>query len=308
MIKFGDFFKKLNNPTKLIVVLTFLTTILSATASIIFIFISKESQLLTVISYVVYVIAACSLSYTVYLIVKFVPKAKSSFSNFIERHKTLSLLAENYGLKTTVFSCCSFAATIIFATMNFVSAIRYKLLWFASLSVYYLALTAFRGGVLLTGVKNKKRYAKNPKLHERKKWQSYLFGGIFLTVVAITSMLAVTQMVISEQPIQKGEIMTIANAAYTFYKSSMAVYNLFKARKYHDPVIQTLRNVNLADACMAIVALTTLMLSTFNGGSDLSILKALVGFAACIAIISIAIVMIIQGKNKLKTLKEQDNE
>ncbi|MDE6274686.1 MAG: hypothetical protein K2L87_06535, partial [Clostridiales bacterium] len=75
---------------------------------------------------------------------------------------------------------------------------------------------------------------------------------------------AVTQMMLSERPAQGGEIMAISTAAYTFYKIIMATYNLIKARKLSNPVTQSLRNLNFADACMSVVSLTVLMISTFD--------------------------------------------
>lgn len=100
--------------------------------------------------------------------------------------------------------------------------------------------------------------------------------------------------------------MAITNAAYTFYKMTMAIYNLIKARKFNDPTVQALRNINFADACMALVSLTVILLSTFgepDADSGLIILKALVGFAACAVIIAMAIRMVVVGHKQKKLTK-----
>lgn len=63
---------------------------------------------------------------------------------------------------------------------------------------------------------------------------------------------AVTETVLSRRAADFDEITAIANAAYTFYKMTMAIVNLVRAKRFSDPVVQALRNVNFADACMAI--------------------------------------------------------
>ncbi len=83
----------------------------------------------------------------------------------------------------------------------------------------------------------------------------------------------------------------------------MAIYNLFKARKFDNPIVQALRNLNLADACMAVVSLTVLMISTFDDGTSgdsMLYIKSAVGFVACAVIIIMAVAMIVSASKKLK--------
>ncbi|MDE7330497.1 MAG: hypothetical protein K2N30_05390, partial [Clostridia bacterium] len=80
--------------------------------------------------------------------------------------------------------------------------------------------------------------------------------------------------------------------------------NLVKAHKSSNPVTQALRNLNFADACMSVVSLTVLMISTFDGASasaEMNYVKSTVGFAACVAVIAIAVIMIVKASKKLKS-------
>lgn len=88
----------------------------------------------------------------------------------------------------------------------------------------------------------------------------------------------------------------------------MAIYNLLKARRFNDPVVQALRNVNFADACMSVASLTVAMLSTFGDFGGARIFEAVVGFAACAAIMVMAIRMIVLGAVFMKRMRKHTNE
>ncbi len=258
------------------------------------------------VAYIFYGLAAVTLGYTVYTIVIFAPKIKAKITEKLKRNKFAASVLGNYDFKTTVFALLSFALTVAFATMNLVSAIRYRLIWYGALAAYYFVLIFFRGGILYAYKRCAKKFAEDTEKYEQCKWRIYLASGAFLVLLEIAMAGAVTQMMLSKRPTKSGQIMAIANAAYTFYKITMAVYNLVKARKLSNPVTQSLRNLNFADACMSVVSLTVLMISTFDGSDDtmtMEYIKYAVGFFACAVIIATASVMIIRACKKLNTIK-----
>lgn len=266
----------------------------------------KGNAVLEIVSYVVYAMAAVLLGYSVYTIVLYAPTMKGSLTNCLKRHEFTKKLVERYDFRTLFFSLCSFSLTVAFAVMNLVSGFLYRLSWYFYVSAYYFVLLLFRGGILYADRKCKKKYAENIEEYTDKKWRIYLAGGAFLVLVEFAMAAAVTQMVLSRRPFRSGQIMTIANAAYTFYKMTMAIYNLIKAKRFNDPTIQALRNINFADACMSVTSLTVLMLATFGDGESMMIFKAGVGFAACAAIIAVASRMIIKAHTQLKEKKGKD--
>lgn len=211
---------------------------------------------------------------------------------------------DNYGFKTLVFAVCSLVLTLAYVVINIVSAFKYKLVWYFAISAYYLILLIFRGGIILAD----RNYAKklSDTEYETSKWQIYRLGGIIVTVLELAMAVAITETILMRRPMRGGQIMTIATAAYTFYKMSMAIYNLLKAKKFNQPVVQALRNITFADACMSVVSLTALMLSTFGEPDEFIIMRASVGFVACVIIIVLAIFMIVKANKELKQLKEKD--
>lgn len=284
--------------------LFYIFTVICVTGSILFTVIGQET-VYGFVAYVFYAFAAITFAYTVYTIVIFVPLLKHKITEKLKTNKLAANVLEDYDFKTKFFALISFVITIAFAVMNLVSAIRYRLVWYGALAAYYFVLILFRGGVLFANKKCAHKYAENADEYEKSKLRIYLASGAFLIILEFAMVGAVTQMMLSERPAQSGEIMAITNAAYTFYKIIMAVCNLVKARKLNDPVTQSLRNLNFADACMSVVSLTVLMLSTFDTAESagaMRYMKYIVGFVVCAVIIAMAAFMIIRADKKLKSL------
>lgn len=304
MKKDNRFLQWLKRPHGVFLWLIFLCVVVFSVLSVVVAV--KGTERYGVAAYLLFAAAAIFLGYGVYAAVIYVPHAKIAFKKCLGRYKFTAKIMDNYGFKTAVFSLCSFAFTVAFATMNLVSAIRYRLVWYAAIAAYYFILLVFRGGIIFADRKYRKELGENTEKYGRVKWKIYLAGGAVLVVLEFAMAVAVTQTVLSRRPMHKGEIMTIANAAYTFYKMTMAVYNLLKARKFRDPVVQALRNINFADACMSIVSLTVLMLSTFGDPDGMMFIKAGTGFAACATIIAMASVMIVSAYKKLTERKGEE--
>lgn len=263
------------------------------------------------VAYVFYVLAALTLCYTIYTIVIYAPTVKGKITDKLTANRFTAKVIENYDFNTAVFALVSFVITIAFAVMNLVSAIMYRLIWYGALAAYYFVLVFFRGGILLANKKCAKKFADDQRAYENSKWKIYLASGVFLILLEFAMVGAVTQMMLSKRPTQSGMIMAIANATHTFYKVIMAIVNLVRAHKLSNPVTQSFRNLNFADACMSIVSLTVLMISTFDGDNAslaMQYVKYVVGFVMCAVIIAVATVMIVRAGKKLQNLKEKNNE
>lgn len=290
--------------------LFYLLTIGCIAGSVVFTVLGLEKY--GVAAYIFYVLAAITLSYTVYTLVIYVPVIKRKITEKLKANQFTAALLEDYDFKTAVFSVISFGITVAFALMNLAGAIQYKLVWYAAIAAYYFGLVFFRGGVLLADNRCAKRFADNEMKYEKSKWRIYLASGAFMVIVELAMMVAITQMMLSKRPTESGMVMAIANAVYAFYKITMAIYNLVKAHKLSNPVTQSLRNLNFADACMSIVSLTVLLISTFvTEDSDVAMgyVKAIVGFVVCVVLIAVASAMIIRATKKLKSFQEEsENE
>lgn len=307
-------FKKLwewiKHPHGWVLIPFYIFTVICIAISIVFTVVGRGTSY-DFVTYIFYVCAAITLGYTVYTVVIFAHDMKHKIKEKLNTNKFMANVLENYDFKTTVFAIVSFVITIAFAIMNLASAIHYRLFWYGAIAAYYFVLIFFRGGILYAYKKCARNYADNAEEYERCKWKIYLASGAFLILLEIAMIGAITQMMLTRRPTQSGEILAISNAAYTFYKIIMSVYNLVKARKYSNPVTQSLRNLNFADSCMSIVALTVLMISTFDSTDStttMMVLKSIVGFVVCAGIIAIATFTIIKASKVLKSEKEIVNE
>ncbi|MCM1439057.1 MAG: hypothetical protein NC131_07575 [Roseburia sp.] len=207
--------------------------------------------------------------------------------------------------KTVALALIALIISVAFAVFNGVIAVLERSVWYGALSAYYITLIFFRGGVIIADRVCRKKFegavfsAVQNKIH--------LASGAFLVITEGAMAVAVTQMVMYAPPVAMGEILAIANAAYAFFKITTAIINLVKAKKFADPVSQSLRCLNFADACMSMVSLTVVLLTTFGQGGETGggfiALKACVGFAACALVLALATYMIVASAKKLRSGK-----
>ena len=302
-------FKKLlewlKRPHGWALILFYIFTSMLIAGAIVFSFMGQGTSYIFV-AYIFYVFAASSLCYTVYTIIICVPTIKRKITERIKANKFTAKVSESYDVKTTVFALLSFGITVVFATINLVSAIHYRLFWYGTIAAYYFVLIIFRGGILFAYKQCAEKFSGSEEKYERSKWHIYLASGVFLILLEFAIIGAVTQMMLSKRPVQSSEILAITNAAYTFYKITMAIYNLVKARRSNNPVIRSLRSLNFADACMSVISLTVLMLSTFdadNSESAMNYVKYIVGFVGCAVTIVMSIFFIIRAYKQIKLIK-----
>ena len=89
----------------------------------------------------------------------------------------------------------------------------------------------------------------------------------------------------------------------------MSIINLFKARKQTDMTVQAIRNVNLADAAVSILALQTALLGTFSAdGVNVGLFNTLTGIAVSLLSIGIGVQMVAYANKKLKETRGEKND
>jgi hypothetical protein len=102
------------------------------------------------------------------------------------------------------------------------------------------------------------------------------------------------------------EITTITLAAYTFTTFTFAIINIIRYRKYESPVYSTAKAISLIAASVSMLTLETAMLTTFSTGNDAGfrqLMLSLTGAAVTVFAITMAVLIIVRGNKKLKTLK-----
>lgn len=245
-----------------------------------------------VFAYIFYGLAALSLGYTVYTFVIYAPKCRRGIVNFLNRFGFTARMLENYGFRTIVFAVVGFTVSVANAALNGVIAAVGRSIWYGALAVYYALLVVMRGSILLYH-KNKAR----SKVIEIKKYRA---SGVMLVLLPICLSFAILQMVRDDSGFVYAGLMIYASAAYTFYKIIHAACNSVKARKNCDITVSAIRNINLADAMVSVLALQTAMFKEFGGGIDTRLMNAITGGAVCLLTAALGVFMIIKANKIIK--------
>lgn len=269
---------------------------------------SPSGAVWSVLTYVCYGGAAILLGYTVYTAVIYLPTVVRRAKERMKRHRLFEKVFENYDFNTLFFAGLSLVVNVAYAVMNAVSAFKYSSVWYGAFAVYYFTLILFRGLIVLLNAKSSKRFGSGTAQYELAKIKIYIFSGAVLVLITVAMSAVVTQRILVKEQVASGQIMMIANAAYTFYRMAMAIVNFVRAKKFRDPVVQSLRNLNLVNACMAMLSLTVGMIATFGGGDAMLAVECVIGFATCAISLAVATVMLIRGNKLLKSASSNLNE
>ncbi len=306
-IDFRSLWKKILNPPTWAKVLTFIITLVSATLSLVMVGLGLENGTLAIIAYILFGIAGVSLTYSVYLIIPLFPKMKSGIIAWMEKNEFTHLLLRNFGFRTVIFAIGSFLMSLLFSGFNAYMGIKNRSIWYGALAAFYIALAFLRGGVLAY---HKSKITKKAQNDEYIKAKIYRNSGIITLILNIALSSAIAQMIFSDAHFTYMGWTVFAYAAYAFYKITMSIIALIKAHKQTDLTVRAMRNINLVDALVSILALQTALLTMFSEGEiNISIFNTFTGIAVSLLSVGIGIYMIISANKKMKELqKEYTNE
>ena len=305
-INFRALWKKILNPPVWAKILTFIITVLSAVFALVLAFKDGKEGAFGIASYALFAIAGVSLAYSVYLLIPLFPKMKRAMVAFMERHDFTYLLLRNFGFRTVIFSIGSFLISVLFGAFNAYMGVINRSIWHGALSAFYISLALLRGGVLTY---HKNRIGKNDGRQEDEieKAKIYRNCGIVSLVLSIALISSIAQMVLSNAHFNFIGWTIFAYAAYAFFKITTATISFIKAHKQTDLTVRAIRNVNLIDALVSILALQTALLATFSQGEvSVPIMNAITGIAVGALSVAIGIYMIISAKRKINKIRKED--
>lgn len=302
-MKENKFLKWLKRPHGLFLIPIYILAAYFIVSAILFTTAKEGYVVLEILSYVFYALSAIFLAYSVYTVVLFIPIWKKKIVEILKKREFTAKILEHYGFRTVVFSIFSFALSILFAIYNGVIALYSKTLWYGALATYYILLVTLRWGVL--GYLNKKRKGKieYSEIEKRnREIKIYRTSGIILIILPICLSFAILEMVAADRAFERLGLTIYFAATYAFYKIITACYNFFKARKGDDLIVQTARNINLADAFVSILALQTSMFHSFAAGQNYGFANAITGAVVCALTVALGIIMLVGGQKRLKNL------
>ena len=304
-IDFRALWKKILNPPTWAKILTFIVMVISAVLSLVIVALGFENTALAIVAYILFGIAGVSLAYSVYLIIPLFPKMKASITAWMENHEFTYLLLRNFGFRTVIFAIGSFAMSLLFSGFNAYMGIANRSIWYGALAAFYIALAFIRGGVL-TYHSKKIGKQKDTQNDEYVKAKVYRNSGIITLILNIALSAAIAQMIFSDAHFTYIGWTVFAYAAYAFYKITMSIISFIRAHKQTDLTVRAIRNINLVDALVSILALQTALLTMFSEeGVNISMMNTLTGIAVSVISISIGIYMIVSANKKMKELQKE---
>ncbi|MBR2330846.1 MAG: hypothetical protein IKA40_06325 [Clostridia bacterium] len=303
---FRELWKKILNPPTWAKILTFIVSIVSAVGALLMLLVEYENNALAIVAYTLFGIAGTSLAYSVYLLIPLFPKMKNGIIEWMERREFTHLLLRNFGFRTIVFSVGSFLMSVLFSAFNAYMGIANRSIWYGALATFYIALALIRGGVLTY---HRSRMGKQDRREsdEYVKAKVYRNSGIVTLILNLALSSAIAQMIFSGAHFSYMGWTVFAYAAYAFYKITMSIISFIKAHKQTDLTVRAIRNINLVDALVSILALQTALLTMFSEGDiNISLFNTLTGIAVSVLSVGIGIYMIVSANKKMKELQKED--
>lgn len=263
------------------------------------------------LGYAAYGTAAISLFYTVYTVIRLFPRMRRELRAWIGRHEFTRDLKESFGFRTVIFAIVSFTVSIAYGIFNGVLGILSRSVWYGALASYYILLALLRGGILWHHVRSGRATETETKRQTAlRRAKAYRNCGILLLLLQMALSAAIVQMIFDEKGFHyEIEWMIFAVAAYAFYKIITAAVNFFKGQGQSDLTVEAIRNVNLADAMVSILALQTALLGIYGAeGLSVSGFNTATGSAVSLFTLGLGVFMIIKAQKRIKIFKtEQAN-
>lgn len=185
--------------------------------------------------------------------------------------------------------------TFLFAIYNLFLGIRYSDSWGISIAIYYLCLIVARLSFLIV----EKKIRKHEKvLKEVIRRKTYIYLSIFMFFIDFCLIAPITLMIIHPKDVSFGLIPSIAVAAYTTYKITIAIINYVKVKKYNNIMFKFVRELSVVDAFVSILTLQHTLIMV-NGGMTTQMLK-LSSATSFIILLAIIIFSIVSMKKTIK--------
>ena len=191
--------------------------------------------------------------------------------------KTLDLVRSPY---------ISLAFNVAYALGNCIIGFLTHSWWFITVGAYYAVLTVTRYSVLQIRRKANGKY--DTELFARR------ITGILLVVLSFCIVGVNIMSAVKDRGTAFHEIVMITIATYTFTKITIAIIGMAKTKRSASPVLKTLRNISLADACVSIYTMQRSMLVSFPGmkAAEILLLNIFTGTAVWIVVLLLGINLI----------------
>lgn len=256
------------------------------------------------VSGVAYFFSAYTLTVLVFNIIPIIKKGK----NIIYQNPYTSRYLNEAELRARISLYTGLVVNLIYALFKLFTGVLYQSFWLGAVAVYYMVLFLIRFILLRNNrISEKRDTSDSRRLHQLKSYQ--ICGGLlFVLNIAMSGM--IFQMIWQNKNYSYPGFIIYASAAYTFYRLTLAVINVFKFRKINNPIFSAAKALDLAVAFMSLFALQTAMLTEFGGTDDnfKRIMNAITGCAVSAFVFGMAVFMMVRSFKQLKEAKNTSTQ
>ena len=199
----------------------------------------------------------------------------------------------------------SLAVNLLYVSVNVLSYVLYRSMWFVILAVYYGILAIMR--FLLVRYVRLKGVGQD-RLGELKS--NVICSGILLSLNFVLSG-AVLMILYQDKGFEYHGILIYVVALYTFYMTTMAIVNSIKYRKYNSPVITTTKVIALSAALVSMLSLETAMFSQFGqemAPENQQLMIILTGAGVSITVVIMSVYMMVKSLKEIKKIRRTKDE
>ncbi len=206
----------------------------------------------------------------------------------------LENVKSNYEFKVFLTATLTFIINVGFLLYNLIFGVIYNVVWNYSISFYYAVLILLRSIVLFS----EKNWRNKDTLNLQQKRLNLFRIICWCGLIMDFSLFApITLMVLFRRAVNVGMIPTIAIAAYTTYKVTLAIVNYCRKKSKPTFSLKALRLIALKDAIVSVLTLQNTMVTVFGEGNSMFTLTAVTSALFLVALVAISVFSIISAKN-----------
>ena len=183
---------------------------------------------------------------------------------------------------------------IIIATIKFIFSIILPSLWFFVNAGFLIVLCISRFFSLKSY--GKRRSILDIKIKQELGYKNYLNNGILLIILGIMYFFVSVYMYYKGTNTQMHGYLTYLVAFNAFWQIGFAIHGMVKYKRKDDPILNSVKITNFANALTSIVLTQVVLLDTYASEYNLSDVNGYTGMLVSIIIILLGLYMIISIK------------
>ena len=191
----------------------------------------------------------------------------SAMKHSVKIRSLLRMWRKDDAFRALTGAAAASACTALFALYHGYLGFAYRSVWYGSIGVFYLLLTAVRGAVLLAERRNRLRPEREQELRRQR---TFLLSSFLLLAIDLALIWPIAMMVKLARPVSVGMIPAIAMAAYTTWKITFSSVHIRRPhrRPSRDILVAELRTVHFIDALVSVLTLQNTLIMVSGTKSD----------------------------------------